>query len=223
MELEKIISNVQQKVGNTDFSTRTIQKVVELLPLAEGQEPDDAYFDKLAGFVTTMQGQYNHDFAEKFTAAKKNMLSEESLKDLSDEQREQLRTLLGSTKQDVKKDDAVSQLSKQLEEITKRLDESEKQRKQADLLKRVKESMRSQHATDDYVLAKALEKVELDDKKSFDDLVKDGLEKYDAELLLCRGDGYVPRFPDGGNDGTKKSLLDKKFEQKAKAEGWYKE
>ena len=42
MEIEKIVSTVQEKVGNTDFSAQTIQKYVELNPVAEGQEPDEA-------------------------------------------------------------------------------------------------------------------------------------------------------------------------------------
>ena len=57
MEIEKIVSTVQEKVGNTDFSAQTIQKVVELYPVAEGQEPDEAYFSKVADFVKGMQGQ----------------------------------------------------------------------------------------------------------------------------------------------------------------------
>ena len=66
MEIEKIVSTVQERVGNTDFSAQTIQKYVELNPVAEGQEPDEAYFDKAADFLKGMQGQFNHDFSVKF-------------------------------------------------------------------------------------------------------------------------------------------------------------
>ena len=82
MEIEKIVSTVQEKVGNTDFSAQTIQKYVELNPVAEGSEPDEAYFTKAVSFLQGMQGQFNHDFSVKFTEAKKNLLSEDTFKNL---------------------------------------------------------------------------------------------------------------------------------------------
>ena len=98
MEIEKIVSTVQERVGNTDFSAQTIKKYVELNPVAEGQEPDEAYFTKAVSFLQGMQGQYNHDFSTKFAEAKKNLLTEDTFKDMSAEQIAEIKTLLEGLK-----------------------------------------------------------------------------------------------------------------------------
>ena len=41
MEQEKILSTLSEKLGETSFSPQTLQKYVELNPVAEGSEPDD--------------------------------------------------------------------------------------------------------------------------------------------------------------------------------------
>ena len=67
MDTEKIISTILEKVGNTDVSQQTIQTLLGLNPLAEGTEPDDAYFSKMVNAVKSIQGNVNHVFSEKLT------------------------------------------------------------------------------------------------------------------------------------------------------------
>ncbi len=68
MDKEKIISTISGKVGNTDVSPQTIEMLIGLNPLAEGTEPDEAYFTKMADAVKSIQGNVNHVFAEKMSA-----------------------------------------------------------------------------------------------------------------------------------------------------------
>lgn len=50
MEQEKILSTLSEKLGETSFSPQTLQTYVELNPIAEGSEPDEAYWNKSSGF-----------------------------------------------------------------------------------------------------------------------------------------------------------------------------
>ena len=223
MEIEKIVSTVQEKVGNTDFSAQTIQKYVELNPVAEGQEPDEAYFTKAVDFLKGMQGQFNHDFSTKFAEAKKNLLTEDTFKNLSAEQLAEVKKLIDGMKVDTPKpeeSEEVKALKAQIAALTERLDNGDTARQKADLLQKVKAAMKEQKASDDYVLEKTLDGADIDVKKSVEDLTKEFLAKYDAEYLRCRGNGAPPRLGGGGGGGDQKSALDRRFEKKAQKEGW---
>ena len=223
MEIEKIVSSVQEKVGNTDFSAQTIQKYVELNPVAEGQEPDEAYFTKAVDFLKGMQGQFNHDFSTKFAEAKKNLLTEDTFKNMSAEQLAQLKTLIEGIKpkDEPKPDESeeVKDLKAQIAALTERLDNGDTAKQKAELLSKVKAAMKEQKASDDYVLDKTLEGADIDVKKSVEDLTKEFLAKYDAEYLKCRGNGAPPRLS-GGGGGAGETDLDRRFAKKAQKEGW---
>ncbi len=222
MEIEKIVSTVQEKIGNTDFSAQTIRKVVELYPVAEGSEPDVAYFSKVADFISGMQGQYNHDFSVKFKEAKKNLLTEDTFKNMSAEQIAEVKKLLEGLKEPPKQtgdNDEVATLKAEIAKLTERLNEGDKAKQQSEILQKVRIAMKAQKADDDYVLEKALEGVAVDVDKSIDDLTKEYLERYDTEYLKCRGAGAPPRQNSGDGSPTE-SWLDKKFRQKAAKEGW---
>ena len=220
MEIEKIVSTVQEKIGNTDFSAQTIQKYVELNPVAEGQEPDEAYFTKAKDFFTGLQGQFNHDFSTKFAEAKKNLLTEEQFKNLSAEQLSEVRRILDGIKPSVVQNESeeVKALKAEIAKLTERLDNGDTAKQKAELLQKVKTAMKEQKASDDYVLDKTLEGADIDVKKSVEDLTKELLAKYDAEYLKCRGGGQPPR--QGGGGGETETWLDKKFKAKAAKEGW---
>ena len=222
MEIEKIVSTVQEKVGNTDFSAQTIHKYVELNPVAEGSEPDEAYFTKAVSFLQGMQGQFNHDFSVKFTEAKKNLLSEDTFKNLSAEQLTEVKKLIEGLKPEPPKpqeSEEVKALKEQIKQLTDRLDNGDKAKQQAELLQRVRTAMKEQKASDDYVLDNALRGVELDTTKSVEDLTKECLAKYDAEYLRCRGAGAPPRIASNGS-GEGDTPLKARFKKKAQKEGW---
>ena len=221
MEIEKIVSTVQEKLGNTDFSAQTIQKYVELNPVAEGQEPDEAYFTRAKDFFVGMQGQFNHDFSTKFAEAKKNLLSEDTFKNLSAEQLAEVKKLIEGVKPVEKPIDSpeVAALKEQIKQLTDRLDNGDKAKQQAELLQKVRTAMKEQKANDDYVLDNTLKGVELDTTKSVEDLTKEYLAKYDAEYTKCRGGGVPPRQA-VSQSGEAKTELDKRFERKKAKEGW---
>ena len=222
MEIEKIVSTVQDKIGNTDFSSQTIQKYVELNPVADGQEPDEAYFTKAVSFFQGMQGQYNHDFSTKFAEAKKNLLTEDTFKNMSAEQLAEVKKLLEGVKTTpivTGESEEVKALKEQIKQLTERLDDGDKTRQQAELLQKVRNSMKEQKATDEYVLDNTLRGVVLDASKSVEDLTREQLTRYDAEYLKCRGNGAPPRLS-GGAGGESETWLDRKFKQKAAKEGW---
>lgn len=221
MEIEKIVSTVQEKLGNTDFSAQTIQKYVELNPVVEGQEPDEAYFTRAKDFFVGMQGQFNHDFSTKFAEAKKNLLSEDTFKNLSAEQLAEVKKLIEGVKSVEKPIDSpeVAALKEQIKQLTDRLDNGDKAKQQAELLQKVRTAMKEQKANDDYVLDNTLKGVELDTTKSVEDLTKEYLAKYDAEYTKCRGGGVPPRQA-VSQSGEAKTELDKRFERKKAKEGW---
>ena len=222
MEIEKIVSTVQEKVGNTDFSAQTIQKYVELNPVAEGQEPDEAYFTKAVSFIQGMQGQFNHDFSTKFKEAKKNLLTEDTFKNLSAEQLADVKKLIEGLKPEPPKpqeSEEVTALKEQIKQLTDRLDNGDKAKQQAELLQKVKAAMKEQKASDDYVLDNTLRGAEIDTTKSVEDLTKEFLAKYDAEYLKCRGIGAPPRLASNGS-GEGETPLKARFKKKAQKEGW---
>jgi len=223
MEIEKIVSTVQEKIGNTDFSAQTIQKYCELNPVAEGQEPDEAYFTKAKDFFTGLQGQFNHDFSTKFAEAKKNLLTEDTFKNMSAEQLTQLKTLIEGIKPkevvNHEESEEVKKLKEEIAALTERLDNGDSAKQKAEILAKVKTAMKEAKASDDYVLDKTLEGADIDVKKSVEDLTKEYLAKYDAEYLKCRGNGAPPRLS-GGGGGDGETELDRRFRKKAEKEGW---
>lgn len=227
MEIEKIVSTVQEKLGKTDVSAQTIQKAVEfrntVAPLAEGTEPDDAYFEGIVNLARDFQGNINYLMANKANEWKKKFkLDAESIKGYTQEQLAELKKLVEGigTKTD-EKDDKYSELESKYNELLNRLDGNDAKAKKSELIEKIKESMRNHRANDEYVLRKTLENAEFDVNKSVEDLTKEFLDKYDAEYTACRGNGGQPRQMFSGGDGQK-SWLDRKFDAKKQKEGWKK-
>ena len=153
MEQEKILSTLSEKLGETSFSPQTLQKYVELNPIAEGSEPDEAYWNKAVNFLKGMQGQYNHDVATRVEDFKKNY-------------KPQPTPPTPPTPPVPPKND--DELEKKLKELEARLDAEDSKKVQADLLKKVTAAMKAKQANDDYVLSKTLQGVTFDTKKTVD-------------------------------------------------------
>lgn len=207
MEQEKILSTLREKLGETSFSERTLQKYVELNPVAEGSEPDEAYWDTAVAFIKGMEGQYNHDVATKVEDFKKNYKPQQTPPTAP-------TPPAPSGKE--------SELEKKLKELEERLNAEDSKKVQADLLKKVTAAMKAKQASDDYVLSKTLQGVTFDTKKSVGELVVELLPKYDAEYKACRGYGTAPRTS-SDSGGTQHNAASKYFERKGKKEGWKKE
>lgn len=221
METEKIVSTVQEKVGNTDLSSKTIQTIVENFPVT-GDEPDDAYFEKVTGIVKSLQGQFNHDFSTKFAEAKKNFkLDADTIKTMSQEQLAEIKTLLTSEgHEDHSSDKELEALKQTVQQLTERANNAEKAKAQEEILRNVKAAMKAKGAEDEYVLNNTLKGVVFATDKSVDELTEEYLKKYDTEYKECRGEGATPRVSSSGDRSGKHSVADAFFARKAKKEGW---
>ena len=207
--------------GKTSFSARTIEKAVELFPVAEGSEPDSDYFKKVATFLDGMQGQYNHDFSTQLATAKKNLtLDAETVKNYSEEQKlALLKALQPQGDPSPPDEDRMTALEQKIQDLTDEMKSKADEQARSMLKTKLRDAMRAHGASDEYVLNKALDKAELDSDKTFDALLQANLDLYDAELKLCRGDGALPRHRVAGGSGGG-SWLDAKFAEKAAKEGW---
>lgn len=203
MEKETILSTLTEKLGDTQLSERTLNAYIESHPVADGAEPDEAYFTAATTFLQSLEGQYKHDVAEGIkkggTPPPKGTETPPGNETDSKELKE-LRDKVGK--------------------LEKALDDRDKAETQTALVKKVKSAMKQQNATDDYVLNQAFKGVTLDPAKSVDDLVKEMLTKYDAEYKACRGDGATPRQnKEGGGGGKTETRSDRYFARKKKREG----
>lgn len=206
MEQEKILSSLTERLGETQFSERTLNAYIDSHPVAEGAEPDEAYFESAANFFKSLEGQYRHDVAEGIKKAGTPPVvkpSNDTTPSSNDNELKELREKVASLEKAQKE---------QVEKVT-----------QTELAQKVKKAMKEQNATDDYVLEQTFRGITLDPAKSVDDLAKDMLAKYDAEYKACRGEGAPPRQnTTGGGGGKTETRSDRFFAKKSKKEGWSK-
>lgn len=207
MEKEQILSTLTEKVGKTSFSAQTLEAYVDLNPLAEGAEPDDAYWNKAVDFINKMQGQYNADVAKQVEDFKKNF-------------KPQPKGGEGDDKRYSALEEKFDKLMDAHTKLTEQLKDKESKQTQEQLMSQVKAEMKKQGATDEYVLKQTLRGVTLDAKKSVADLAKEMLTAYDSEYTACRGKGAAPRNGNQGGGSNAKNAADSYFARKQKKEGW---
>lgn len=207
MEKEQILSTLTEKVGKTSFSAQTLEAYVDLNPLAEGAEPDDAYWSKAVDFINKMQGQYNADVAKQVEDFKKNF-------------KPQPKGGEGDDKRYSALEEKFDKLMDAHTKLTEQLKDKESKQTQEQLMSQVKAEMKKQGATDEYVLKQTLRGVTLDAKKSVADLAKEMLTAYDSEYTACRGKGAAPRSGNQGGGSNAKNAADAFFARKQKKEGW---
>lgn len=206
MEQETILSTLTEKMGDTQLSARTLTAYIESHPVAEGTEPDEAYFTTATTFLKSLEGQYKHDVAEGIKNAggtgKQNPTNPPKVEEKVDEERQKLLDRIDA------------------------LEKAQTERKNAEtqtaLVAKVKEAMKKSNATDTYVLEQTFKGITLDPAKSVDDLTKEMLTKYDAEYKACRGEGAPPRQTNngGGGGGGTETRSDRFFARVKKKEGW---
>ena len=208
MEKEKLLSTLTEKLGKTSFSSQTIETYLDLNPLEEGVEPDDAYWQKAVNFLGKMQGQFNHDVAAAITK-QKALPNEEN----GNEKKE----VSGLPENIVK---LLEDIKGENKKLKARLDEEDKRRAATALREQVAEGMKAKNASNAYVLRNVLRDAEMDASKSVDELVTEYLKKYDVELREANPSGYVPREVTEGSKEAK--VTDSYFKKKAEREGWSK-
>lgn len=209
MEKEQILSTINEKLGNTNFSEKTISDYVDAFIPETEENPD---FDKHVGFLKSLYGNFSADVAKQVNEAKAKLQTPPANKQQPDDTRyaaleEKFDKLMGN-----------------YEKLTEQLAHKESKLTQEQLMSQVKAEMKKQGATDEYVLKQTLRGVTLDVKKSVADLAKEMLTAYDSELTACRGKGAAPRNGGDGGGGSKgKNAADSYFARKQKKEGWGKQ
>lgn len=209
MEKEQILSTINEKLGNTNFSEKTISDYVDAFIPETEENPD---FDKHVGFLKSLYGNFSADVAKQVNEAKAKLQTPPANKQQPDDTRyaaleEKFDKLMGN-----------------YEKLTEQLAQKESKLTQEQLMSQVKAEMKNQGATDEYVLKQTLRGVTFDAKKSVADLAKEMLSAYDSELTACRGKGAAPRNGGDGGGGSKgKNAADSYFARKQKKEGWGKQ
>lgn len=212
MEKEQILSAINEKLGNTNFSEKTISDYIDANLPAEGTEPDDAYFDKHVGFLKSLYGNFSADVAKQVNEAKAKLKPAPAQKKEPDDDTRYAAL-----------EEKFDKLMGNYEKLTEQLSKKESEQTQAQLMSKIKAEMKRQGCNDEYVLRQTLRDVEFDTKKSVSDLTKEMLAKYDSEFTDCRGKGAAPRNG-GQSEGSKeKTAADGYFARKAKKEGWGKQ
>lgn len=217
METEKIISEVLGKVGNTDVSKQTVETIINLNPLQEGTEPDDAYFEKMAGVVKSFQGNINHVFSEKLTA-QVNQKVDEFKKSYKPEKQEPTPN---NDNEDLKS------IKEQLKQLQAARNEDLAKARRSTISSQVKEGLREKFKTSgmdvkDFFIDTAIGKISIPDKDEDISALVTEAEKHVIRDMKAAGiDTDAPSVsPRGGGNG--KGWLDKKFAEKAVREGYAK-
>ncbi|MDE7411180.1 MAG: hypothetical protein K2M94_03990 [Paramuribaculum sp.] len=206
MEKEQILSTLNEKLGQTSFSEKTINDYVDAF-IPESEEAPD--FDKHVGFLKSLYGNYSADVAKQVNEAKEKLKAQP------------LKEGEGDDKRYSALEEKFDKLMKDHKALTELLAEKESKQTQQQLMSQVKAEMKKQGATDEYVLKQTLKGVTLDTKKSVEDLTKEMLTAYDSEYTACRGKGAAPRNGEQGGGGSKgKTDADNYFANKKKREGW---
>lgn len=182
MEKEQILSTLNEKLGTTGLSERTINDYIDaMIPVNE----ENVDFDKHVNFLKSLNGNFSADVAKQVNEFKKNYKpASEPVKD------------------EPKKEEVPSWAQSLIDankELKERLDKKESEIKQSELMSKVKAEMKRNGATDDYVLKQTLKGVTLDTEKSVAEHVKALMADYDSEYKACRGNGAAPR--NGGGSG----------------------
>lgn len=207
MEKEQILSTINEKLGNTNFSEKTISDYVDAFIPETEENPD---FDKHVGFLKSLYGNFSADVAKQVNEAKAKLQTPPANKQQPDDTRyaaleEKFDKLMGN-----------------YEKLTERLTQKESQQTQEQLMAQVRATMVSKGANDEYVLKKTLQGKTLDTKKSVADLAEELLKSYDSELTACRGKGASPRNG-GASGGSSDKPFGGYFAQKKAKEGWGKD
>lgn len=209
MDKEQILSTINEKLGQTSLSERTIGDYIGANMPADGTEPDDTYWEKHVGILKSLGGNFSADVARQVEDFKKNYKPEPAKNE--------------PPKPEPEPNKEVEELKKQFEELKNKLTEKESRQTQEQLMAKVKAAMKEKGADDEYVLRQTLRGVTLDTNKSVAALTEEMLKSYDSELTACRGKGAAPR--NGGQGGGSKgnNAADAYFARKQKKEGWGKQ
>lgn len=232
MEIEKIVSTLREKVGQTSLSDKTITDYVNAFKPAEGTEPDEAFFTLHSGILKSMGGNLSHDVASQVNTFKTQWEKDHPTQQQQQQQQQQaenpdMKALLDriaaleGKKQEP--DPALAALSKQLEAINNRFANEQKQVAIKALMEGVSARGAELRVEDNPTWELAIEMVTPEitsetTKEKAEELVK---AKYESLIKRLHPGGAKPYGESGGgNEGSEieKWLKSRMDADKAKAE-----
>jgi hypothetical protein len=197
---EKILTKIREKIGKTSLSERTLSQKAERLAKKVAKEEDitDELIAEAVGDLKDIEGQLNHDVAEKVKEAEKKF---------ADRQTEPNGGAGGGGSQGGAGNDMpawFSEFQKQQKEEMESLKRRFEEEKSLAVLKAhradLKSRMTREGAEKEYFLDVVLGRIQkIEESKSIDDAVKEALSEYDKEVTRAFGEGASPRS--GGNAG----------------------
>lgn len=175
MDKEQILSAINEKLGKTSLSSRTIDTYVSAHLPAEGTEPDEAYYNGIVGFLNTLNGQYSHDVAE----FKKTFKPDKNVEDNHDD--------------NTGNNDRISQLEKQIADLIASRERETAANSERDLRDKIRGKAKElkisayAHLWDDIA-----NELDLSDCKTEDEALTKVKQKFEGKVKSYYGDSAKP-------------------------------
>lgn len=176
MELEKILSQIKSKVGQTDVSDQSIADYVKL-HLPDDAEPDEAFYDKAVKLIKSFQGNMSNFAA---TTVRKHV--DAKLNELKNSQSPEAET----------PKEGDSELLKRLEAIEQALANERKANAINSLRNSVKAKAAELKVANKAIWNDVVEFVKIPDEATEDVLLDQVKKTYEQKLKEYTGNGATP-------------------------------
>lgn len=226
MDKEKIISGILERVGNTDVSPKTVESIMSLNPLSEGTEPDDAYFERMANTVKSVQGNINHVFSTKLSDQVAKKVAE--LKDKQQPEPKGKQKTEPTTSEPQNNSGGSDELREMREELRqlreeRKADMLREHRREvlSDVRRELKEKLSSSGMeVRDFFVDTALSKLSIPEKDADVKALVTEAERNVVRDMKAAGIDTDGPISGGVRSNGGKSWLDMKFAEKAAREGY---
>lgn len=181
MEKEKILSTINEQLGQTSLSARTIGDYVDNNLPAEGAEFD---FDRHVKILKSLNGNFSADVAAQVEDFKKNFKP---------------ATSTTETQQKVEE----SELLKRIEQLEGKLAESAKNASASTLRAEATAKGKSLKVANEAIWEDAVKAVQIGDNDSADNVTDKAKKEYERMLKRYYGEGATP-YGNSGRQGASK-------------------
>lgn len=183
MDKEQILSTLNEQLGKTSLSERTINDYVDGNLPADGEKFD---FDKHVKFLKSLSGNFSADVAATVEDFKKNY-----------------KPKTEKETPEPPKSDPNSELLKRIEQLEKLNADNAKNANAAALRKEATDKGKSLKVANENIWADAVESVTVGDKDSVEDVIANAKKVYERQLRRYMGDGAAP-YGNSGRQGSGK-------------------
>ena len=197
MEKEQILSTLNEQLGKTSLSPRTINDYVGNNMPAEGSEFD---FERHVKILKSLNGNFSADVAAQVEDFKKNYKPETSTTETHHK-------------------DEESDLLKRIEQLENRLAESAKNASASTLRSEATAKGKSLKVVNEAIWEDAVKAVQIGDNDSADDVTAKAKKEYERLLHRYYGEGIAPYGSSGRQGASKeaeKEMADRREAFKAK-------